>query len=32
MRDEIRTGMQDGVPRGYEEMASEYFKAMAEKK
>ena len=32
MRDEIRTGLQDGVPRGYEEMASEYFKAMAEKK
>ena len=30
MRDEITTGLQDGAPRGYEEMVSEYFKALAE--
>jgi len=30
MRDEITTGWQEGVPRGYEEMVSEYFKALAE--
>jgi len=30
MRDEITTGWQDGAPRGYEEMVSEYFKALAE--
>ena len=29
MRDEITTGWQDGVPRGYEEMVSEYFRALA---
>ena len=30
MREEIRVGVQDGIPRGYEEMAGEYFRAMAE--
>jgi len=30
MRDEIRTGVQDGVPKGYEEMVGEYFRALAE--
>jgi len=30
MRDEITTGLQDGVPRGYEEMAGEYFRVLAE--
>jgi len=30
MRDEIRTGVQDGIPKGYEEMAGEYFRALAE--
>ena len=29
-RDAIRTGMQDGVPKGYEEMVGEYFRALAE--
>ena len=29
MRDEITTGWQDGAPRGYEEMVSEYFRALA---
>jgi hypothetical protein len=29
-RDEIRTGVQDGVPKGYEEMVGEYFRALAE--
>jgi hypothetical protein len=32
MRDEIKVGVQDGVPAGYEEMASEYFRALAETK
>jgi hypothetical protein len=32
MRDEIKIGVQDGVPSGYEEMASEYFRALAESK
>lgn len=32
MRDEISTGLQDGVPKGYEEMISEYFRALAENK
>ena len=31
MRDEIMTGFQDGTPRGYEEMISAYFRALAEK-
>jgi hypothetical protein len=31
MRDEISTGLQDGLPKGYEEMAAEYFRALAEK-
>ena len=31
MRAEIRSGVQDGVPKGYEEMAGEYFRALAEK-
>jgi len=31
-RDEIKTGLSDGVPRGYEEMVSEYFKTLAEQK
>ena len=30
MRDEIRVGVQDGVPKGYEEMVGEYFRALAE--
>jgi hypothetical protein len=30
MREEIRTGVEDGIPKGYEEMASEYFRALAE--
>ena len=30
MRDEIRVGIQDGVPKGYEEMVGEYFRALAE--
>ena len=30
MREEIRTGVQDGIPKGYEEMAGEYFRALAE--
>ncbi len=30
MRAEIRTGVADGVPKGYEEMAGEYFRALAE--
>ncbi len=32
MRDEIRTGLQDAVPKGYEEMIGEYFKVLAEQK
>jgi hypothetical protein len=32
MRDEITTGLQDGTPRGYEEMVAEYFRALAERK
>ena len=31
MRDEISTGLQDGMPKGYEEMIAEYFRALAEK-
>jgi len=31
-RDEIKTGLSDGVPKGYEEMVSEYFKTLAEQK
>jgi len=30
MRDEIRLGVQDGVPKGYEEMVGDYFRALAE--
>ena len=30
VRDEIRVGLQDGVPKGYEEMVGEYFRALAE--
>lgn len=30
MREEIRTGVEDGIPKGYEEMAGEYFRALAE--
>ena len=30
MRGEIRTGVQDGIPKGYEEMAAEYFSALAQ--
>ncbi len=29
-RNEIRLGVQDGIPRGYEEITSEYFRALAE--
>jgi hypothetical protein len=32
MRSEIRSGLQDATPKGYEEMAGEYFRALAEKK
>jgi hypothetical protein len=32
MREEIRLGIQDGIPKGYEEMAGEYFRALAEGK
>jgi hypothetical protein len=31
MRDEITTGLQDGLPKGYEEMVAEYFRALAGK-
>ena len=30
MKDEIVTGLHDGVPAGYEQMAAEYFKRLAE--
>jgi hypothetical protein len=30
MRDEIRVGVQDGIPKGYEEMVAEYFRALAQ--
>jgi hypothetical protein len=30
MREEIRIGVRDGIPKGYEEMAGEYFRALAE--
>jgi hypothetical protein len=30
MRAEIRTGVADGVPKGYEEMTSAYFRTLAE--
>ena len=32
IRDEITTGLRDGIPRGYEDMISEYFKNLAEKR
>jgi hypothetical protein len=31
MRDEISAGLQDGTPKGYEEMIAAYFRALAEK-
>ena len=31
-RDEIKTGLSDGVPKGYEEMVGEYFKVLADQK
>jgi hypothetical protein len=31
MREEISAGLQDGTPKGYEEMAAEYFRALAGK-
>jgi len=30
VRDELRVGAQDGIPKGYEEMVGDYFKALAE--
>ncbi|MBU4199556.1 MAG: hypothetical protein KKG09_08310 [Verrucomicrobia bacterium] len=30
MRNEIMTGLEDGIPRGYEEMVGAYFRALAE--
>jgi hypothetical protein len=30
IREEIRTGVQEGVPRGYEDLVGEYFRALAE--
>ena len=30
VRDEIRLGLEDGVPKGYEEMVGQYFRALAE--
>lgn len=30
-RDEIRTGLKEGVPKGYEQMIGEYFRTLAEK-
>lgn len=30
-RDEIRTGLKEGVPKGYEQMIGEYFRNLAEK-
>lgn len=30
VRDEITSGLRDGVPRGYDEMSSAYFRALAE--
>ena len=32
MRNEIKSGFQDATPKGYEEMASEYFRVLAEQK
>ncbi|MEI7731695.1 MAG: hypothetical protein WCO56_19140 [Verrucomicrobiota bacterium] len=29
-RDEIKTGLSDGIPKGYEEMVGEYFKVLAD--
>jgi len=31
MRDEIMMGLRDGMPRGYEDLIREYFRALAEK-
>ena len=30
VRDQMRVGVQDGVPKGYEEMVAEYYRALAE--
>jgi hypothetical protein len=30
VREEMRTGAQDSVPKGYEEMVAEYYRALAE--
>jgi hypothetical protein len=30
MREEIKVGVQDGIPKGYEEMLGEYYRALAE--
>ena len=30
VRDQMRVGLQDGVPKGYEEMVAEYYRALAE--
>jgi hypothetical protein len=30
VRDQMRAGIQDGVPKGYEEMVAEYYRALAE--
>jgi hypothetical protein len=30
MREQMRVGVQDGVPKGYEEMVAEYYRALAE--
>ena len=32
MRKQIMTGIQDGIPKGYEEMITRYFRALAEEK
>jgi hypothetical protein len=30
VRDQLRAGAEDGVPKGYEEMVAEYYRALAE--
>jgi ABC-type transporter Mla subunit MlaD len=30
VREQMRVGVQDGVPKGYEEMVAEYYRALAE--
>jgi aldehyde:ferredoxin oxidoreductase len=32
VREQMRVGVQDGVPKGYEEMVAEYYRALAERK